>query len=208
MVKGGKKINIMSNPGGYLTPEMIKELVTKGCKNPRDKVFIYTLFDSARRVSEWINIRWMDIKWEKRLVFCPILKKGRVEQLHIALGVVSMDLLTRYRDMLSSGEIRHRKDVDLSPQGKVFPFTRQYAESIVKRAAIRAGITDIGEKKKKMHCHILRHSKAMQCLNSGMPIEIISRDILCHSNIGTTMQYLQTTGDDRRILRDKYLGRD
>ena len=204
--KSLKDIQLMSNTGGYLSIDEVKNLC-RSPKNPKDRVFLWTLFDSGRRVSEWISIRWKDIKWDRRIVVSPILKKGNFIRIEIPLGKTSMSLLSRYKELLEKGEIRIYKKVDLSPEGLLFPFTRQYANNIIKRAAKRAGIDEVGEKKKKMHCHVLRHSRAVSFVKAGMPVTQL-QSFMAHSNIATTTQYLQYSGDDKRRLRDKCVGMD
>ena len=47
--------------------------------------------------------------------------------------------------------------------------------------------------------HILRHTFAVNCLNQGVPINIV-KELLGHSSILTTMTYLRVVPIDLRVF--------
>lgn len=54
-----------------------------------------------------------------------------------------------------------------------------------------------------VHPHTLRHSFAINCLKSGIPLNIVSK-LLGHKNIETTMRYLRLSdGEIEKFYRDK-----
>ena len=194
----------MANFGGYLTEEQIKAIF-RNLKSDIHKVFLWSLYDSGRRVSEWLAIRWKDVKWERRLITVGILKKGTTLRMDVPVGRTSIELLKKYVEKAEKGEAKFHNKIDLSPEGLVFPFTRQNAHQVLRRAADNAGIKEIGELKKPFHCHMLRHSRAISLIKEGMQ-QIDLQKFMAHSSLETTGQYIQYTGDDLRRLRDKFIG--
>lgn len=72
---------------------------------------------------------------------------------------------------------------------RLFPFSRQNADKIVRQAAKRAGLIACGGR--DVSTHILRHSFAMNCITQGVPVTVL-KDLLGHASITSTMVYLKT----------------
>ena len=82
--------------------------------------------------------------------------------------------------------------------GKVFKLQPGNFRTKFYEMAARAGIV-----KELGHPHILRHSRAVELLRGGVPINVV-RDVLGHSSIMTTGIYLTISGQEARsIMRDK-----
>ena len=55
------------------------------------------------------------------------------------------------------------------------------------------------------HPHTLRHTRAMELLSAGVPVTAV-QDLLGHSSLLTTAQYLRLSGQDiKNVLRDRGL---
>jgi len=74
------------------------------------------------------------------------------------------------------------KDKAIAPECKIFPITYAAARIIVKSAGKLAGI--------ELRPHDLMRHAATYASRSGVPIEIVSKVILRHSNLSTTQRYL------------------
>ncbi len=62
---------------------------------------------------------------------------------------------------------------------------------------------EAGIPKELGHPHILRHSRAMELLKSGIPVTIV-QDLLGHAALTTTAIYLRMSGQDaKNILKEK-----
>lgn len=72
---------------------------------------------------------------------------------------------------------------------RLFPFTKQHADRLIKRYAKAAGIP-----RHKAHMHILKHSIAMQIIGTA-GIEN-TRQWLGHKSISSTGEYLKVSDDD------------
>ena len=181
----------------YLSYEEIKEMLEK--PNPctekgfRDLLILCLLYDTGARVSELLDLTVGDIHFG-RYVRVQLTGKGNKSR-EVPLSAKTADLLKNYiqRQNLSSPEKRTQQLI-LNSQGKSFT---------------RAGITYILQKyapdgHKKITPHILRHTKAMHLLQSGVNIVYI-RDILGHVDIKTTETYARAdTEMKRKALEQAY----
>ena len=181
----------------YLSYEEIKEMLGK--PNPctekgfRDLLILCLLYDTGARVSELLDLTVGDIHFG-RYARVQLTGKGNKSR-EVPLSAKTADLLESYiqRQNLSSPEKRTQQLI-LNSQGKSFT---------------RAGITYILQKyapdgHKKITPHILRHTKAMHLLQSGVNIVYI-RDILGHVDIKTTETYARAdTEMKRKALEQAY----
>lgn len=181
----------------YLSYEEIKEMLEgpdpSTEKGFRDLLIICLLYDTGARVSELLDITVGDIRLGK-YARIQLTGKGNKSR-EVPLSTKTADLLKIHieKQNLSSPEKRAEK-LFLNPQGR--PFTR-------------AGITYILQKYapasyEKITPHILRHTKAMHLLQSGVNIVYI-RDILGHVDIKTTEIYARAdTEMKRKALEQAY----
>ena len=74
------------------------------------------------------------------------------------------------------------KDKEIEPAMRIFPITYVTAWTIVHKAGASVGV--------KLSPHDLRRHAATYASRSGVPIEIVSKVILRHSDLSTTQRYL------------------
>jgi integrase/recombinase XerD len=162
----------------YYTDEELNQFFRAIPENKmRDKVFFLTLLGSGRRLSEILSIKKGDIDLTTRTLKIKTLKRRKLK----------IDTIRLHQDLAYwiSIYVGGYKNVDL-----IFPFSRQYADELCKLYAKEAGITH-----KRASCHIFRHTFAVRWLEQGKPIHKLKRH-LGHSNIMTTMVYLQICDTD------------
>ncbi|MEJ2658070.1 MAG: tyrosine-type recombinase/integrase [Desulfobacterales bacterium] len=75
--------------------------------------------------------------------------------------------------------------------GGYFPYPMRQLRSMVKKAGEMAGI--------RLRPHDLRRHAATYASRSGVPIEIVSKIILRHSNLSTTQMYLGKVSDNEAM---------
>jgi site-specific recombinase XerD len=80
----------------------------------------------------------------------------------------------------------------LQREDHVLKITRQRAHQIIKDAVLKAGFD-----KERAHPHTFRHSFAVFSVLSDVPI-IVIKNWLGHSNIQSTLIYMQVLGNDTR----------
>jgi len=83
-------------------------------------------------------------------------------------------------------------------RGKIFQMIPMTFRSMFYQRAKEAGIPE-----ELAHPHILRHTRALELLRSGVPVTAV-QDILGHSSLSTMAIYLRLSGQEAKsILKDK-----
>ena len=186
----------MRDPTAYLKPHHIAQMIEA---EPvlRNKLIIRLLFRGGMRVSELCGTEISNIVWYENCIWIPWLKrkeKGRKRK--IPLDSVTMDMIQDYLDW--------RKKYHVYEGNKrLIPLDRRTVYWIVRRAAERVGITEVGDHNSRYnhpHPHTLRHSYATwRVAKVGGDygnLRKIQLD-LGHAHIDTTASYLAVSGEER-----------
>ena len=168
------------------------EKVRMVCRTAKEKAIIETLYSTACRVSELINIKLSDIDWYSGRV--KIFGKGSKHRISFlnARAQIAIEEYLRVRD----GESEYLICSDRKPYGHI---TKRAVEKIVVAIANR-----VDSLNKHVTPHVIRHTTATLALHNGMPINEISM-LLGHSNIETTMIYAKTSYDLVQQSHNKYV---
>lgn len=148
----------------------IKALIDN-CFNHRDSLLIRLLANTGLRISEAVNLKWIDLNNGKLTVFGKG-NKTRIISLSQSLESALMAIYSpsnTYIFSTQSGNKLHRNNV----------------HKTLKKVAKKAGVTD------KVSCHWLRHSTASHALNNGASLTQV-QTLLGHDSLNTTARYLHT----------------
>ena len=156
----------------------------------RDRALLEVMYAAGLRVSELVSLKQSDVDVQAGLLVCH--GKGSKER-QVPLGKSAIQWVQRY------SVIRSRYGKPSLPQlfvngGK--PITRQFAWSMIKRYAKKAGVKDISP-------HTLRHSFATHLLQHGADSRSVQA-LLGHSDISTTQIYTHITDRHLRNSYDKH----
>lgn len=186
----------------YLSVEQIKALLAQPNRRTlagrRDLALLGLLYDTGARVREIADLNVGDVRLEKPPTV-RLIGKGNKTRV-VPLSSSMLDILTAYME----------ENRLLQPVHKPHPlFTNRFGNRFT-----RFGIAFILEKYKasaarnihgfpeKLTPHMLRHSKAMHLLQSGVNLVYI-RDILGHVSIQTTEVYARADSEMKRKAFDK-----
>lgn len=165
----------------YLTREEVKQVLKGMEQNRFYHLLINFLWQTGARVTEALSVKVSDIDFYSKVVRMPSLKKRDPQIKTIPLKGDLLGELGAY-----VGQERLKKESIL------FPITRQHAYRITKEACLKAGI-----ERKKCHPHVFRHSFAVNAVLQRVPLPILQK-WLGHSDIKSTMVYLQILSEDTR----------
>lgn len=186
----------VDKPMEYMTVDVLKLLLEQPniltTNGRRDLTLLATLYDTGARVSELINLKVRDIKFDKTTTTIRLLGKGNKVRVVPIIGNTS--------DLLNSYFKEH--NLENSPNSYVFvsklkqPLTEPGVKYIIEK------YRNLAEKvspsvPKNIYPHMFRHSKAMHLLESGVNY-IYIRDFLGHTNIKTTEIYAKISVEQKK----------
>ena len=156
----------------------------------RDRALIELMYAAGLRVSELISLKQADVDVQSGLVVCH--GKGSKER-RVPIGKSAIHWLQQY-SAVRAGYGKPTSPHLFLNRGK--PITRQFAWSMIKRYANKAGVKDISP-------HTLRHSFATHLLQRGADSRSVQA-LLGHSDISTTQIYTHITDRHLRNSYDKH----
>lgn len=181
----------------HLAPEGIRVLLEQpdrsGPRGRRDLVLLSALYDSGARVQELINLSVGDFIPGSQATLVLTGKGNKTRR---------VPLLTNTASLLVAYITEHHLD---APHKKTFPLfansqhnrlTKEGVAYVLGKYAAQAHqISDLVPL--KVHCHMLRHSKAVHLLQAGVNL-IYIRDFLGHADIKTTEIYARADTELKR----------
>ena len=178
----------------YLSEQQVQDILDapsasekKPLKIFRDKAILATLYGTGLRVTELITLKTKDIKLNENQ-FSVIGKWSKLRSVFLTQD--AKEKLKKY--IFSRGDDSEYLFISLSPNSYGQPLSRNSVESLVKKYAEFAWITE------KVTPNTLRHSFATSLLRRGADIRSVQA-LLGHSSIQTTQIY--THVDDKYLQK-------
>lgn len=180
----------------YLTVDAIALLLKK--PNPgtrsgiRDLALLSLLYESGCRVQELIDIKMGNVSFNAPSIITVTGKGNKIRVIPISSNVA--DIVKKYAKTFKISEngqylfTNQRKEA-LTRSGVAY-ILRKYVERVRQEAPTLLGNT-------KVYPHVLRHSKAMHLLESGVNL-IYIRDLLGHASVTTTEIYARSNPEIKR----------
>ena len=178
----------------HLTVEQTRRLLAQPDRSTRrgrrDATLLATLYDTAARVQELVDLTVRDIRLQPPAI-AALTGKGRKTR-HVPL-------MSNTTAMLASYMAEHRLDRPGRDDHPVFfnqhgtKLSRGGIAWIIDKYQARTGGPPLTE----VTPHTLRHSKAMHLYEAGVPLPYI-RDILGHVDLSTTEIYARASTEAKR----------
>jgi len=147
--------------------ETIDEVIFRTSK-PRNRLILELMARGGMRISEVLKLTPSDINDRRLTLRDP--KSGR--------DLEFIFIPNRIADRLKN----YIREKGIQPHERIFPICYEAAREMVAKAGNVVGI--------HLRPHDLRRHAATYASRSGVPIEIVSKVILRHSNLSTTERYL------------------
>lgn len=169
------------------------EYLRSACETPRETAIIEMLYSTGCRVSELAIIKKSDIDWHEKSVH--LYGKGRKHRTSFINAKAEVALI-RYLDSRTDDS----EFLFVSSRRPYRNLKKEGIEKIVRTIGHRLSC----KTSKTITPHILRHTTATTALQSGMPIEDISK-LLGHERIDTTMIYAKSSLDSVKSGHKKHI---
>ena len=164
------------NHWDFLEKDIVDEIIFR-TTDPRNRLILELMARGGMRIGEVLKLKPLDINNRKLTLRSP--KSGKEHECIF----IPQKLADRLRDYI--------REMDLQSHQRIFSICYETARDMVEKAGRVAGI--------HLRPHDLRRHAATYASRSGVPIEIISKVILRHSNLSTTQMYLGTISDTEAI---------
>lgn len=194
------EIKVKTNPQRnicYLSPEEVKAILAAPKLNDRygrrDMVLLALLYDSAARVQEICDLQVDGVRLQKPYAVTLTGKGQKTRTIPMMKETAEAIRTYLLENNLTSAE---KRSYPLFPNHQKAKLTRagvtyilaKYCDSVRQQnPALAINVSP----------HILRHSRAMHMLKSGINL-IYIRDFLVHSSIATTEVYAKADSDMKR----------
>lgn len=191
----------MKDLKAFFSVEQVEAMIDS-CDNLRDRVLIRLLWRTGMRVSELVRpgkdrspvlgLRVDNILWGENALIIRHAKRKDNPPRRIDIDPGTLVMVREYL------ENRPEKSEFVIPIG------RQMAYLVVRQAAERVGITEVGDplvsKRRHPHPHHLRHSLAVHSVKKGSDYASVKmlQDQLGHASIGTTLAYVQFSDKEKK----------
>jgi integrase/recombinase XerD len=160
----------------------------------RDRAMLETLYASGLRVSELVGLKSVQVNLDMGVV--RVMGKGSKERL-TPLGEEATDWIVRYQATARPGILGAHKSDALFITARGAPMTRQAFWGLIKRHAVRAGIS------RSISPHTLRHAFATHLINHGADLRVVQL-LLGHADISTTQIYTHVARERLKALHAKH----
>ncbi|MGD9246068.1 MAG: tyrosine-type recombinase/integrase, partial [Desulfobacterales bacterium] len=160
----------------------------------RNAAMIELLYAAGLRVSELVNLKFLDVNLEA--CFVRVLGKGSKERV-VPIGVCAKEKIHDYINTARPLLLKERTSPYLFVARAGKPMTRQGFWKLLKQYAQQAGI------KKKITPHSLRHSFASHLIEGGADLRAV-QVMLGHVDISTTQIYTHIAREHLRQMHEKY----
>jgi len=160
----------------------------------RDKTMLELLYATGLRVSELVSLRLGQLSQDMGVV--RILGKGSKERL-VPVGEVALDWARKYAGDARTALLGERLSDALFVTSRGAAMTRQAFWHLIKRYALRAGIS------KPISPHTLRHAFATHLLNHGADLRVVQM-LLGHADISTTQIYTHVARERMKQLHARH----
>ena len=174
----------------YATSEL--EAILTAPTQPRDRAFLMTTYAAGLRLSEAIALKTTDID-RPRMQLRVRHGKGAKERV-LPLSPRLLQELHQY--WLAQRSKRSGHDSPWLFLGRMpnQPINKATGQNIYYRAVEKSGV------RRKGGIHVLRHSFATHCIESGMNLPLVQQ-LLGHSSLLTTVRYLHVSAVRRGQVR-------
>lgn len=155
------------NQWDILDKEIVDEVIFR-TTHPRNRLMLELMARGGMRISEVLGLTPDDVQDQKLVLRSP--KSGKQKE----YVYIPQKLSEKLKEYIESKNI--------SSHNRIFPITYVGARCMVHKAGL---LVD-----KNIRPHDLRRHAATFASRSGVPIEIVSKVILRHTNLSTTQRYL------------------
>lgn len=171
----------------YLDKIQLSQLFELANGDFQGRVIVEMLYSTGARISELLNMKKSDVKWDTRQIW---ITKGKGNKERFVL--FTQECAERLKLHLKDTKI---DSTYIFANRRGNPLSRYFVEVMFQNYSKVLGF--------RVTPHTMRHTMAAHLSEKGMPLSYV-QDLLGHKNINTTRIYTRLTNDDRKKQYDNY----
>ncbi|MDE0459507.1 MAG: site-specific tyrosine recombinase XerD [Chromatiales bacterium] len=183
---------------GVLSEQEVERLLAapdlETASGVRDRAMLEVLYATGLRVSELVGLRSEQVNLIQGVL--RVVGKGGKERL-VPLGEPAVDWLERFLRRGRTDILGTKRSPALFPTSRGGAMTRQAFWHLIKRYAVRAGISQ------GISPHTLRHAFATHLLDHGADLRVVQM-LLGHRDISTTQIYTHIARERLKVLHARH----
>ena len=183
---------------GVLSEQEVERLLAapdlETASGVRDRAMLEVLYATGLRVSELVGLRSEQVNLIQGVL--RVVGKGGKERL-VPLGEPAVEWLERFLRQGRADILGTKRSPALFPTSRGGAMTRQAFWHLVKRYAVRAGISQ------GISPHTLRHAFATHLLDHGADLRVVQM-LLGHRDISTTQIYTHIARERLKVLHARH----
>lgn len=181
-----KKVKEEKKPIVYLQPEATAAILvaydTATAKHRRNRMMLIMLYDTGARVQELADLNFSSLHLREKNPFVTLIGKGRKSRNVPLLNKTVLHLNEYLKEF-------HQKKIECplfysQLDGKPHRLSTDSISLVLKTAADKARET-CEAVPERVHCHMIRKTKAMDLYKNGVPLPFIMQ-LLGHESMSTT----------------------
>lgn len=180
-------------PVDHLGEEHTKALPTAwgtgDAKSRRNRMLLILMYDTAARIGELAALTIADVGMDKPARVTLTGKRGKSRV--VPLGERTRTHLAAYLEEFHPGPSMRDGDRPLfhsTRNGAIQPLSVDRIDEILKTAAARARRGTCPSMPERVHCHLIRRTRAMDLYQQGVPLPLIMQ-LLGHESMSTTSAF-------------------
>lgn len=181
-----RKLREEKKPIEYLQPSATAAILsafdTKTSKQRRNRMILILLYDTAARVQELADLNLSSLHLEMQNPFITLIGKGKKSR-NVPLMQKTIKHLEEYLKEFHRNEIDNPLFYSIL-SGQPHRLSTDSISLILKNAADKAR-KSCSEVPQKVHCHMIRKTRAMDLYKNGVPLPFIMQ-LLGHESMSTT----------------------
>ncbi|MDU2951262.1 MAG: tyrosine-type recombinase/integrase [Bifidobacterium longum] len=162
---------------------------TGDAKSRRNRMLLILMYDTAARIGELAALTIADVGMDKPARVTLTGKRGKSRV--VPLGERTRTHLAAYLEEFHPGPSMRDGDRPLfhsTRNGAIQPLSVDRIDEILKTAAARARRGTCPSMPERVHCHLIRRTRAMDLYQQGVPLPLIMQ-LLGHESMSTTSAF-------------------